>query len=401
MWYGYFVFALLALPNLSLCAVAEHHDHGKDEHGHHKHDEHHHSNRELKLVHIIYRHGIRTPADTYPKDIYINNTWYPTGWGQITERGQVNLYKHGMYLRERYDHFLGDQYTPDLFYVQTTDADRTKVTAQCINAGLWPVAKTHGKVHLPIVPIPPHSEPLNTDSLLLVRRPCPQYHLEIDRLFNTSEIKQKLNDQKDLYQKLEEHTGKKIGNFEDVQDIFTTLMSEETVGVELPAWTKEFYPEKMYEPMVFSYVLNAYNDKLNRLKGGVLLKKMIDDWKNVAAGTISPKGRKAFLYIGHDSTIVNILSTVKVWEPQIPGFAINTFFELSYDKDQNKYGVEIFLRNSTDPDFKPHKLKIPNCDFFCPLDKLIELTKPVVPVNWDAECLTDDENYTVPPLKGP
>lgn len=30
------------------------------------------------------RHGIRTPASTYPNDPFINDTFYPTGWGQIT-----------------------------------------------------------------------------------------------------------------------------------------------------------------------------------------------------------------------------------------------------------------------------------------------------------------------------
>lgn len=30
------------------------------------------------------RHGIRTPASTYPNDPYVNDTFYPIGWGQLT-----------------------------------------------------------------------------------------------------------------------------------------------------------------------------------------------------------------------------------------------------------------------------------------------------------------------------
>lgn len=32
----------------------------------------------------VFRHGPRTPADTYPNDPYVNETFAPYGWGQIT-----------------------------------------------------------------------------------------------------------------------------------------------------------------------------------------------------------------------------------------------------------------------------------------------------------------------------
>lgn len=30
------------------------------------------------------RHGARTPQSTYPNDPYINETFFPYGWGQLT-----------------------------------------------------------------------------------------------------------------------------------------------------------------------------------------------------------------------------------------------------------------------------------------------------------------------------
>lgn len=30
------------------------------------------------------RHGARTPQSTYPNDPYINQTFFPYGWGQLT-----------------------------------------------------------------------------------------------------------------------------------------------------------------------------------------------------------------------------------------------------------------------------------------------------------------------------
>lgn len=38
----------------------------------------------LELVHIVFRHGIRTPVDTYPKDPYLKDDFKPTGWGHVT-----------------------------------------------------------------------------------------------------------------------------------------------------------------------------------------------------------------------------------------------------------------------------------------------------------------------------
>lgn len=356
--------------------------------------------RDLKLVHIIFRHGIRTPADTYPKDPYINDTFYPTGWGQITNQGKLQLYQHGKFLRERYGKFLGTYYSSDKYYVQATDVDRTKVTAQCINSGLWPPQEDQKWGPLDWQPIPVHSEPLDTDNLLLVRRPCAQYNLELEKLEKTPEIEERLQRYVKTFEEVEKHTGKKIKTFEDAQDVFTTLMAEEAFNKTLPEWTKDYYPDKLYEPTVFAYILNAYNDKLNRLKGGVFLKKLISDWNSTVDGTLKPKDRKAFLYIGHDSTIVNILSALKVWDPQIPGFAINVLMEFSQDTITKEYGLELFLRNSTS-DATPIQLQIPNCEKFCPLTRLIELTEPVIPQNWEEECKSDDPNYTAPPPGGP
>lgn len=32
----------------------------------------------------VFRHGARTPADTFPTDPHINNTMEPYGWGELT-----------------------------------------------------------------------------------------------------------------------------------------------------------------------------------------------------------------------------------------------------------------------------------------------------------------------------
>lgn len=48
-------------------------------------------NEQLRMVHMVLRHGQRTPADTYPRDPHVNETFFPYGWGQLTN---VRFYIH-------------------------------------------------------------------------------------------------------------------------------------------------------------------------------------------------------------------------------------------------------------------------------------------------------------------
>ncbi|CAG9854000.1 unnamed protein product [Phyllotreta striolata] len=354
------------------------------------------NDKPLQMVHIVMRHGARTPASTYPNDPYKDDPLYPVGWGQLTNPGKLTLFKIGRYFRQRYGNFLGDRYSPDEFYTQSTDVDRTKASMQLVNAGLWPPKGDQQWGPLHWQPIPIHSEPLEEDSLLLVRRPCPKYHVEKSKVIQSEEVQKMYKQYEELFKNLTEITGQKTDDFEGVQDIYTTLLSEVGYNLTIPEWTKDYYPEKMYFPTIKSFVLNAYNDEMNRLRGGVLLKKLIEDWTAKSEGKPS---KKAFLYGGHDGTIVNLLSALKVWDEQVPNYAITILFELRKDTHTNEFGVEMFLRNVTDA--PPFKLTVPGCDHFCPLTKLVELTKNVIPENWEEECKIDDKDFVVPELRGP
>lgn len=99
---------------------------------------------------------------------------------------------------------------------------------------------------------------------------------------------------------------------------------------------------------------------------GVLLKKLLVDWHQVAKdsskaasselqelleskewikqaakyGDISDE-RKLFLYAGHDSTITNLLRALNVWQQQIPDYGITIMLELLQNRKTNEYGVQV------------------------------------------------------------
>lgn len=90
--------------------------------------------------------------------------------------------------------------------------------------------------------------------------------------------------------------------------------TQKEFGLQLPKWTEKYFPERLQDLTDKSYVYNAYNSILKRLKGGVFVKKAIKDWNNRNIK------QKILIYAGHDSSVTNILSAFNVWTQQFPDY---------------------------------------------------------------------------------
>uniref|UniRef100_A0A1B0EX28 Uncharacterized protein n=1 Tax=Phlebotomus papatasi TaxID=29031 RepID=A0A1B0EX28_PHLPP len=265
--------------------------------------------KEVVLAHMLFRHGHRTPADTYPNDPFFNETFYPYGWGQLTNPGKKYLFEMGEYLHRRYGDFLGKYYQPDVLHAQTTGVTRTRMSMLLVLAGLWPPkdSPTEWNKKLNWQPIPIESEPLDQDSLLLVRTPCARYSEAVEEVLQSAEVQSAVDPYVDMMRELTEITGLDIKTPDDVQSLFSTLKAEEEYGLKLPEWTKRFYPEKLLPLTELSYVWNVHTPEMKRLKAGPFLQKLVDEWKAASEGNLKPKDRKMYLYTGHDSSVVNVL----------------------------------------------------------------------------------------------
>lgn len=231
-----------------------------------------------------------------------------------------------------------------------------------------------------------------------MRTSCPRYHEELQRVYEEEEgPRSSLADNKQLYDELSNYTGLEFKGPDDVQSLYFTLRTELEYGLKLPDWAYNYYPDRLVDLTEKSFVYNAYNSELQRIKAGPLLSKLIQDWNDVKDDKTSPKERKIFAYAGHDSTVVGILMALKVWVQQIPEYGMMTMFELYHDTVTNEYGVRVYLRNPAKD--KPQLLVIPGCDNICPLETLIELAQNVVPAATD--CNAKAKDYTEPPPKGP
>ncbi|XP_008550915.1 venom acid phosphatase Acph-1 isoform X1 [Microplitis demolitor] len=348
----------------------------------------------LRQVTLLMRHGERAPVDTYPKDPYINSTMDPYGWGQLTDKGRLNVYNIGLYLRDRYGEFLGENYSPDKFWLQSTSADRAKMTAMILSAALWkPSEKQKFKSEIDWQPVALHYWTRPEDQLLIIWNACPK--LTVERLkVDDDPIVRRINIKfKDMYDYIEKNSGWPMNNPGDVANIYSTLNAEEAMGLPMPEWIRQYYPTKMSSLMSFSLSQNVFNDKLRRLAGGPFISKMVRKMEDRVTGNLKPKARKMFAYIAHDNSVVNLLSSMRVWDGKEPGFNAMVLIELHEIKGD--WNVQLFYRNA--PDYEIRPLIIPGCQQICPLKKFKELMEPMIIDDYETECKVDDPNYKIPP----
>ncbi|GAB0184323.1 dnaJ subfamily C member 13 [Grus japonensis] len=112
---------------------------------------------------MVFRHGDRTPIVNFPTDLHKESEW-PQGFGQLTKTGMQQLFELGQYTRKRYSNFLNSTYNRQEFYIQSTDYDRTIMSAQSYLSGLFP--PTSSQIWNPEIlwqPIPVHVFQKSTD----------------------------------------------------------------------------------------------------------------------------------------------------------------------------------------------------------------------------------------------
>jgi len=338
----------------------------------------------LKLVHLLYRHGDRTPISPYPTDPYKDRKLWPVDFGQLTSRGKMAHFRLGQWLRQRYNGFLGSDYNDKEILVRSTDVDRTLMSAQSNLAGLFP-PKGYLKwnPHLDWQPIPVHTMPLKYDSLLSSHADCPRFEQLQEELKQSQWMMNLYNDNKDLFQYISNNTGWNITDIRKLDYVYDTLLCETVHNMSLPEWTGKVFPHgKFQELRDLSFIMDTYTHELKRLKGGPFIKELVSHLEDFVNGDLDPPERKLFMYSAHDTTISTVLNSLDVFDPVAPSYAALVMFE--FFEENSQYFVQILYRNDSTRD--PYVLTLKGCDSKCSFSKFKDLTSSIIPSNWDAEC---------------
>jgi lysosomal acid phosphatase len=340
---------------------------------------------ELRFVIVIYRHGDRTPVASYVTDPYKDPSNWPVGLGQLTSRGKKMQYELGQYLRQRYGSFLGEEYSEKRLYVQSSDVDRTLMSAQCNLAALFPPkGQEVWNPTLPWQPIPVHTLPESEDNLLTSHAYCPRMTELIAEVLDSPEVAA-INSKYDwLYKYVSEHTQENITDMINVDYIYDTLLIEQLYNKTLPEWTKRVFPEEMKYLRDLSFTVTTWTPELKRLRAGPLISNIAQTLKKAKSGTLDPVERKMVMYSGHDTTLSSLLNGLGMFgTPLAPTYASLLAIELRKNNDGQFY-VTVDYRNDTSRD--PYLLSLPGCESSCPLEKFDSLTRHLQPQHWQTEC---------------
>ncbi|KAG7209702.1 hypothetical protein KM043_011341 [Ampulex compressa] len=339
------------------------------------------------FANVLYRHGDRTPIQPYPNDPYNDESLWPVPYGQLTNIGKHQQLLLGRWLAKRYSHLLSDVYSPYDIYIQSTDTDRTLMSAEAHLAGLYPPKGGQIWDSLKWMPIPVHTIPEDKDNVLAAKKYCPRYNYELEKVLTSEEMKRFNKQNEKLYTYLTDKTGNKVSSLKTAEYIYDTLFIENLYNKTLPEWSNAVFPDKLKQLAVKSFTISANNKILQRLKSGLLLGEMINHMQKKSKKALTPD-RKVWMYSAHDKTIANMLMTLNVFDPHCPPYTAMILIELRTNS-KNQHFVTVSYKNSTE---EPELLILPGCLPLCPLNQFIALTKDVIPEDWDTECLFEWEN---------
>jgi prostatic aicd phosphatase len=146
----------------------------------------------------------------------------------------MQMYELGSFLRNRYRSYLGSLYRLSDVHAQSTGVSRAKMSLQLVLAGLYPPKGTALEWNHRVnwQPFDIKYQNLNEDSLLLLRKSCPRYHEELDRVL-TVDVKDEIELDRKMMEYLSLQTGLSVKTPDDVQSIYSTLKAEVNKQINL------------------------------------------------------------------------------------------------------------------------------------------------------------------------
>ncbi|XP_053981163.1 venom acid phosphatase Acph-1-like isoform X2 [Hylaeus volcanicus] len=330
----------------------------------------------VELVHVLFRHGERTPreAELWPNDPYNASTYEPWGHGQLTNQGKMREYRIGEMLRARYDKFLGDIYYPSDVYAYSSDLDRTKMSLQLVLAALYqPASIQKWNKSLPWMPIPTHFMPEKVDNLM---KPdfSRVYLRALKEIRESEEVQNKISVYKDLFKFLSEKTGANITQTNHVLEMYNMLTAQKSMNLVLPEWCTDEMYKNLQIIVKCEYTIRSYTPQLRRLNGGTLVKRFLDNMEN---NKKRDRPRKIYLYSGHETNIAGFARAHNVTEPELPNYGCAIIVEKLRDHAGKEF-IRMLLWTGVTEELIPYKFA--GCDEVCPIEKYLELVKDAIPL---------------------
>ena len=366
------------------------------------------STSSLKFLHVVWRHGDRTPSRALPSDTANPITsWDPPIASQLTHLGAEQHFRLGQFIRLRYDGFLPAEYSFDQVKVRRTDYNRTLWSARCDMAGMFYGGKykSFGEFSrkwnesgalleaFKMDMVPKEEDLLLSDAY----EACPRVPVEEKAQYNTSEFMAVEKNNSHFLHFLGEKAGLGADKIPlPLKDMYRvmdhlTYVSNHPERHHLPEWVT---------PKVLEEVRRLYNEKnwfeyntqtATRLQVGKLFGEILDRMQAVSAVNETNRTKKQQLmqiYSAHDVTVEGVLVAMGQHTRIYPRYATAVLIELHKDSDKGDY-VRLFHRNDTYAT-DLWELEIAGCPAPCRLATLDGLTRnklvPASKKELNSEC---------------
>lgn len=333
----------------------------------------------LKLVQVLFRHGDRTPTETYPNDPH--QSW-KGGWGILTNKGKSQMYHLGKLLREQYHTFLPEYYIAENVYVKSIYADRCIMSAQTFLAGLFPPKGDQiWNPNLLWQPIPVKSVPRHLDNVIAMKKKCPVYDDALKYAYQSPKITE-INDEAnaDLYKYLTLVTGNPINDINAVEYLYNTLEIELQNNLTLPQWTKNISLNHLRKIAELNFAIFSDTTLMKRFTGGSFLTEVISQMKKTIDHT---SNLNIALFSGHDVTLITVLRTLgfeRLFKPEYGAYLVFELHEANGD-------YEIMISFGENYETAPQQMELKFCKSPCTFNNFVKGLHPVLPDDWEAECL--------------
>lgn len=208
-------------------------------------------------------------------------------------------------------------------------------------------------------------------------------------MFNRSEIKQFLEQNKELYANLTKIAGSTIDDLSSANSLFGTLKIEASHGYYWDhVWTKEEELDiigKLSAADDMKYTYSWNNPISAKFRAGGLIRELNDNMQKVLNNETDVK--KLFVYSTHDTMLSILMHALNIFNNRPPTFGAALYLELHESSDG--HSVRAYYHNETEVNTEsPHLIRWTDCSSLtdCPIEQYFNLTKHLLYDDYEKEC---------------
>ncbi|XP_027198202.1 prostatic acid phosphatase-like [Dermatophagoides pteronyssinus] len=364
---------------------------------------------QLHSVHVLMRHGDRTPTHFYPNDPFQDvEKYWPEGLGELNDHGRLRIRFAGEYYRKIYDKFLQDTNGWPKQCL-SSPAHRAQETANLFMESFLNNTKFSVEVH-------------QDGKMLSTGVKCPLHdHVWLQQM-NSKKVKEYLDSKRNYIDYLSEKTGQNYwlnesNTLRNMEFLTTTLEIErDEYHLSVPEWALNQTIIKQLDDMKrHAFWFDWQPIEIQKLRIGLLLNNITEHIRTMATNDnndLDKNDQRFFLYSAHDVNQVILLQALELYDQidrKPPSYSSAIVFEhyqtLSSMTKDTKHFIRIIYRqifnkfippkelskfyvsdriltmNSCHDEFKNEKL--------CSFEEFDKITRPLRILNeqeWNAEC---------------